>query len=422
MDVAVVEWQAEGFARMEYLPEFVDFAHSGAIELSPVMMPVAKGVIYQFPELARSTFKGLPGLLADSLPDRFGHLLIDHWVTLRKIDPNDFNPVDRLCYIGQRGMGALEFAPSEQRALNNSEIDLNDLVQLCNAILSEKTQQQGHYDGNDMEQTVADMVMIGSSAGGAKAKAVIAWNPDTGSIKSGQLDSGSGYQHWIIKFDGITADGQYGNASNHCRMEYAYYLLAQQAGLQVPESRLLASGERAHFMTRRFDRRDNGEKVHVQTLAGLAHMDPANIGANSYEAAMMVAAKLGLSNLDRQQIFRQAAFNAYFKNHDDHSKNLSFCMDKAGQWALSPAYDLTYHYFSGAVQQSQHAMSINGKFRDIDRADLLALAAYADIKAATAKRILDQIIAAASQWQACADQAGVSAADASYAGFNFGLS
>lgn len=380
-----------------------NFLQSG-VEISPIVMPLSPRV-YRFPGLSQESFHGLPGLLADSLPDKFGNAVIDAWLRRNGRSPESFNPVERLCYTGKRGMGALEYVPARGPKESESEsIELDSLVQLASEILQER--ENLHIPAG--EDAMREIISVGTSAGGARAKAVIAWNESTGDIRSGQIRAGDGYGYWLIKFDGVNNNGDKEGADEHqhTRIEYAYSLMAKDAGIQMSECRILKEGSRHHFMTRRFDRdMKTGEKIHMQTLGAIAHYDFNQPGVNSYEDAAMVMRKLSVAKPDFQQLYERMAFNVMACNNDDHVKNISFLMNKRGKWSLAPAYDITYAYKPGGMWTGSHQMRINGKQKDITREDLLAAAKSFGLRNAEAQGILEEVQSSLKRWGEFADQA-----------------
>ena len=353
----------------------------------------SKNQIYTFRELNRETFKGLPGMLADALPDKFGNLLIDVWLAKQGRNLKSFNPIERLCYIGSRGMGALEFRPSKYKERKNNKIDVNEMVELASQILTDRKKFKDNldkFDDRQMQKALTSLLVIGSSAGGARAKCIIAYNENTGEIRSGQTKTDDDFSYWLLKFDGVhgNKDKELNNPLGHGRIEYAYYLMAKECGIEMSESRLLEENNRAHFMTKRFDRHSRGEKLHMQSLCAIAHYDFNMAGAYSYEQALSIIREVVSSNLTKtlEQQFRRAVFNVIGRNQDDHTKNIAFLMDKKGNWSLSPAFDTTYSYNPQGEWTYRHQMSINGKRDKFIMDDLYALAVRADIKKGKAKK------------------------------------
>lgn len=382
------------------------FLNSG-IEVSPIMMPLSSQV-YTFPELARGSFHGMPGLLADSLPDKFGNAVIDSWLMRQGRDPDSFDPVERLCYTGNRGMGALEYYPALGPSSSESDsIHVEQLVELAAEIL--RSREAAHTSSN--EDGMRDIIRVGTSAGGARAKAIIAWNEKTGDIRSGQIDAGKGYGYWLIKFDGVEGNGDKEGADGpqYTRIEYAYYLMATSAGIDMSECRMLYDNGRHHFMTKRFDRDPQaGDKVHMQSLAGLGHMDFNRPDVYSYELAGRVMRQLRIRNTEISQFFRRMVFNVLAMNRDDHVKNTSFLMDRQGKWRLSPAYDITYAFNPAGAWTSQHQMSVNGKRRDIGMDDLLAAGSSLGLRRAAMLRTIEEVSASIDRWPEFAEKAEVS--------------
>ena len=374
--IGAVSWdQAQDIGVFEYMPDFLE----SDIQVSPLVMPLSPSR-FMFPELSPATFKGLPGLLADSLPDKFGSALIDSWLVKEGIAKTEFSPVERLCYIGSRGMGALEFIPAIDRkmATGDSFLDISALVDMASMILSQREDMQGSIAiGNDAvnARTLTDILQVGVSAGGARAKAVIAWNETTKEVRSGQLTLPPGFQHWILKFDGVSnnRDKELADSAGYGLMEYAYYRMATDAGIEMSECRILEENDRHHFMTKRFDRTSSGLKLHMQSLAALAHFDFNMSGAYSYEQAMQVVEQLELGMTALEQLYRRALFNIMARNQDDHVKNIAFLMNSSGTWRLAPAFDLTFAYNPEGQFTSKHQMSLNGKREGFEENDLLAM-------------------------------------------------
>jgi serine/threonine-protein kinase HipA len=389
--------------------QFTDeFTRSG-IQVSPLRMPLSDRV-YSFPGLARETFHGLPGLLADSLPDRFGNALIDTWLATQGRSAESFNAVERLCYIGSRGMGALEFAPAQGPKSRTSEpLDIAALVQLASDVLSQRSGLRHSMASADTAETLRDILRVGTSAGGARAKAVIAWNRQTNEVRSGQVAAGDGFDYWILKFDGVSGnrDKELEDPTGYGSIEYAYALMARAAGIDISECRLLEENGRRHFMSRRFDRLAGGEKLHMQSLGALAHFDFNLAGAYSYEQALQVMRALDLPMASIEQQFRRMAFNIVARNQDDHVKNIAFLMDKQGRWSLSPAFEVTYSYNPDGLWTATHQMSMNGKRDDFTLEDFRTCAKFASMKRGRAEAILDDVIAAVKRWPEFAEQAKV---------------
>ena len=402
---AVALEEGREVAAFEYDPAF---AGSG-IEIAPLTMPLSDQ-IYAFPELSQMTYQGLPGLLADSLPDRFGNALIDAWLATRGRAPASFNAVERLCYTGKRGMGALEFEPSiGPKARKANRIQVDQLVALASEILAHRNHLKASFAAKDREQALKDILRVGTSAGGARAKAVIAWNPSTNEVRSGQITAGEGFEYWLLKFDGVAGnrDKELEDPKGYGTIEYAYYRMATDAGITMNPSRLFEENDRRHFMTRRFDRHDNGEKIHLQSLCAMAHYDFNMAGAYSYEQALRVIRQLGLPMHAVEEQFRRMAFNIVARNQDDHVKNIAFLMDKTGRWSLSPAFDLTYSFNASGQWTASHQMTMNGKRDDFDREDFKACAKAASMKRGRAETIVNEVIEIVSRWRDYADEAGV---------------
>lgn len=376
-----------------------DFLNSG-IELSPIMMPLLD-VSYQFRTLSLGTFKGLPGLLADSLPDKYGNKIIDTWLHSQGRSLDSFNIIERLCYIGKRGMGALEFHPVTHKGLDEVEdVEITQLVKLSNDIINSKTLIKVNQD-----ESIQEIIKVGTSAGGARAKAIIAYHEQKGLIKSGQIDAGRGFTYWLLKLDGI--DQAY--EATFTRREYAYYLMALEAKITMSESRLLEKDGLYHFMTKRFDRIINKsgemEKLHMQTLGAISHVDYNEPGMMSYEDTITIMESLKLQKEDYDQFYRRMVFNVMARNQDDHVKNISFLMDKQGNWSLSPAYDITFAYNPNGQWTSRHQMTINAKDKDLTLNDLLIAARNMKITEDRSKQIINEVRSAILKWEIFAQKA-----------------
>lgn len=392
-------------AVFEYEPEFA----SSGIEVSPMAMPLEAGRAYRFPELSEESFSGLPGLLADSLPDRYGRALIDAWLGTQGRSPGSFNAVERLCYIGKRGMGALEFAPAKgPRPTKSHEIDVKALVELASEVMAERSDLTASLQESSKEEALKEILRVGTSAGGARAKALIALDPETNEVRSGQLGADPGFGHWILKFDGIEDKSRdLGQSQGYGVIESVYSQMAAAADIQMTKCRLLPENGRRHFITRRFDRLADGSKVHMQSLAALAHLDYRQSGANSYEQAFQVIRQLGLPKTAVEQQFRRMVFNVVARNQDDHVKNIAFMMDRSGQWSLSPAFDLVYAYNPSGRWTGQHQMSINSKRDGFTMEDLRQVAAVASMKRGRVEEILGEVTDAVRAWPSLAATAGV---------------
>lgn len=395
----------ETVADFQYEPVF---AASG-IEVSPLTMPLSTRV-YRFPGLALETFHGLPGMLADSLPDRFGHALVDAWLASQGRTPDSFNAIERLCYTGARGMGALEFAPAQGPAARRaSRVEIDRLVDLASEILTHRNSLEVSFAGDGKKAALTEILRVGTSAGGARAKAVIAWNPETNEVRSGQVAAGEGFQYWVLKFDGVRGnrDKELEDPQGYGVIEYAYARMAKDAGIAMSECRLFEESGRRHFMSRRFDRTDGGDKLHMQSLCGLAQFDYNLAGAYSYEQALLAMRRLELPMDSIEEQVRRMAFNVVARNQDDHVKNIAFLMDKAGRWSLSPAFDVTYSYNPAGQWTAAHQMTINGKNDGFTVDDFRSCARTASMKRGRAETILDEVRRVVSRWSDYANDAGV---------------
>ncbi|MDQ3002760.1 MAG: type II toxin-antitoxin system HipA family toxin [Fibrobacterota bacterium] len=403
--VGAVLWDDKrGAASFEFEPGFLKLE----LDIAPIKMPLAemgkRGRIFTFPALATETYKGLPGLLADSLPDRFGNSLIDNWLAMQGRDPASVNPVERLCYMGTRGMGALEFQPAQHPADRNKSnlLEISELVSLAKEALAQRRTMKASLK-KKRAANLAEIIKVGTSAGGARAKAIIAYNEKNGAVQSGQVKAPKGFTHWLIKFDGVT-NAKLGDPKGFGRIEYAYHKMAVACGITMTQCRLLEENHRAHFMTQRFDRAGNA-KLHMQTLCALAHFDYNDPNAYSYEQAFQVMREMRLPYPDAKQLYTRMVFNVVARNQDDHTKNISFLMDNKGTWRLSPAYDITNAHDPGNKWMSRHQMSVNGKRDKFTRADLMAVAKEMNIK--KPGEIIESVVSAVGDWPIYAKEAGV---------------
>ena len=406
--VGAVAWDEQyGLATFEYAPQF----KKSNVELSPLKMPLQDSKnIYAFPELRRArnspydTFKGLPGLLADVLPDKYGNQLINQWLAQQGREQDSMNPVEMLCFIGSRGMGALEFEPSSIKEHKNTfAIEIESMVDLAQRMLY----QRNSFGANlqiEEEKAVMDILKIGTSAGGARPKAVIAYNEKTGEVKSGQTKAPQGFEHWLIKLDGVS-DVQLGTSKGYGRVEMAYYMMAIDCGIDMMPSTLLEENGRAHFMTKRFDRICSDTKHHIQTFCALKHFDFNLVNSFSYEQLFQTMRELKLDYQASEQMYRRMVFNVLARNCDDHTKNFSFMLKQHGQWELAPAYDICHAYRPGSEWVSQHALSINNKRKNITRQDLLLVGEAIHCKKAAS--IITEISEVINQWKKHAKEVGV---------------
>ncbi|MGE5280704.1 MAG: type II toxin-antitoxin system HipA family toxin [Chloroflexota bacterium] len=395
----------QAFATFEYEP---DFARSG-IEVSPISMPLAEGRAYRFPGLAPQSFKGLPGLLADSLPDRYGNTLIDTWLASRGRAAESAGAVERLCIVGNRGMGALELRPEKGPAPAKSHaIDVEALTELAAEILAQRADLIASLRESSRTEALKEILRVGTSAGGARAKALIALHPETNEVRSGQLDVDPGFEHWILKFDGVDERSrELGGSLGYGAVEWVYSQLAARAGIEMSECRLLEDSGRRHFMTRRFDRLPDGGKLHMQSLGALAHLDYNQPRSHSYEEAFLAMRQLGLPMSQVEEQFRRMAFNVVARNQDDHVKNIAYLMDRGGEWRLSPAFDIVYAYSSRGGVTAQHQMSANGKRDGFTIEDFREVGRTASMKRGRAEAILGEVVEAVRAWPELAAGAGV---------------
>jgi serine/threonine-protein kinase HipA len=393
------------YATFQFTPEFAE----SNIQVSPVTMPL-RPEAYEFPELPRATFHGLPGMLADSLPDRFGNALIDAWLATEGRTPESFNAIERLCYTGTRGMGALEYAPVlGPKTKRPTKVNVDALVRLASEVLTHRQNLAGHFADRSRGKALANILQVGTSAGGARAKAVIAWNRKTNEVRSGQLPAGEGFTYWLLKFDGVAGnrDKELEDPQGYGVIEYAYAQMAQAAGITMTECQLLEESGRRHFMTRRFDRSDDGGKIHMQSLGALAHLDYNQAGAYAYEQAFLTIRHLELPMAAIEEQFRRMLFNVVARNQDDHVKNIAFLMNKEGEWSLSPAFDVTYSYNPSGSWTATHQMTISGKRDGFDILDIRAAGKSAGLKQGRADALLEEVTAQVDRWPEFAARAGL---------------
>lgn len=406
--VGAVAWdEKSGLASFEYDPKFKKLNW----DLSPLKMPInSEKKIISFPELRKTkntefdTFKGLPGLLADVLPDKYGNQLINIWLAQQGRSQNSMNPVEMLCFIGSRGMGALEFEPIIiKESKRTFSIEMNSLVDLAQKMLYSREAFTTNLK-KDEEEAMMEILKIGTSAGGARPKAVIAYNEKTGEVKSGQTKAPNDFEHWLIKLDGVS-DVQLGASKGYGRVEMAYYNMAKACGINMMPSRLMEENGRAHYMTKRFDREGGEIKYHVQTFCALKHFDFNLVNSFSYEQLFQVMRELKLTYQDTEQLFRRMVFNVIARNCDDHTKNFAFRLKRGQKWELAPAYDICHAYRPGSEWVSQHALSINNKRKDITKKDLMVIGE--SIKCKKAASIIDEINVIVNQWGEFADDVNV---------------
>jgi serine/threonine-protein kinase HipA len=390
----------------QYTSDFV----KSQIEIAPLTMPLRLKP-YRFPELPRAAFHGLPGLLADSLPDKFGTILINAWLMSKGHSPDDFNAVQRLCYLGTRSTGALEFSPLAGPSETTSQkLQIDTLVRLTSDILS----QRGRLSSIilDRPEAFKQLLLVGTSAGGARAKAVITWNQTNNEIRSGQDTAPPGFSYWLLKFDGVTGnkDKESDDTDGYCAIEYAYFLMARDAGIQMEDCRLFEENNRRHFMTRRFDRTSDGGKIHMLSLGAIAHFDFNNPAAHSYEQAFEVMRRLSLPMEQLEQLFIRMVFNILARNHDDHVKNTAFLMNRNGEWRLSPAFDITFSYNPKGMWTSRHQMSMNHKRDGFILQDFHECGRTISLKQGRAGEILEMVSKVVSRWPYYAEAAVVATA------------
>jgi len=387
-----------GYHAFRYTPEF----KAAGIEPAPLHMPVGEDTTFLFTDLPEASYKRLPAMLSDALPDDFGNALIDRYMAERGIPASAVTALDRLAYMSNRAMGALTFKPARGPATKKPvAIEMSELVTVARKAVTGSIDSDEHANA-----ALRSIIEVGTSAGGARAKAVIAWNRDTHEIKTGQLDAPPGFEHWLLKFDGMGKDSELGMAEDYGRIEYAYHLMAKHAGLDMMESRLLEENGRAHFMTKRFDRSANNVRHHVQSFCALSHIDYKKKGANAYSQLFSTISQLGLPYEDLEEAFRRMAFNVMARNCEDHSKNFAFRLRQGHAWELAPAYDVTFAHNPKGEWTHQHLMSVNGKFKQFIQDDLLAEAERFGI--GSAKRVMAEVRDAIQAWPTFAQQAGLS--------------
>ena len=393
------------YATFQYDPAFV---RSG-VQVSPRRMSLREEP-YRFPGLPQDAFHGLPGMLADALPDRWGTALVNAWLASQGRDESSFDVVQRLCYVGTRGMGALEFEPAREPApAEGADLRLDALVRLAGEVLAQRAKFIAELAEDPEEEAIKAILAIGTSAGGARPKAIIAYNDATGQVRSGQVQADEGFRHWLLKLDGVASAGDHGltDPEGWGMVEYAYWAMARVAGVEMSECRLLEEHGRRHFMTRRFDRPDDAGKLHMQTVGALEHVSYNEPGTYSYEQALLLIRRMRLGTPTAEQLFRRMVFNVVARNQDDHVKNIAFLMDRRGAWSLAPAYDVTWAWKPGNPWLGSHQMSINGKRDGFSVADLQAVARVAGLKRGRAEAVLAEVVEAVVGWRALAETAGV---------------
>lgn len=387
-------------AVFEYDPDFL----ASEVEPAPLRMPKRAG-LFEFPALPRETFRGLPGMLWDSLPDKFGTKLIERYFRASGRDPGTLDVVEELCYVGYRGMGALTFSPAIDRDTTTRSLSIETLREFAAIAVEEDSTWSTTLESSE---GMAELLEVGTSAGGARPKAVIGWNPQTNDVHSGRVDLAKGFEYWLLKFDGVgTAGRELGQSQGYGAIEYGYSKLAARAGLEMMPCHLFEETGRRHFMTQRFDRTQAGGRLHMQTLAGLLHIDFNVPGSGSYEDAFTALRALNAHPDDVEQLFLRMLFNIVFRNQDDHPKNISFLMDRSGDWRLAPAYDISFAYNPAGQYTSRHQMSLNGKLDDFTRDDFVAVARHAGLVQGRWSRLLERVTDAATEWRSIAGDVGI---------------
>ena len=400
--IGAVLWQAEGaMGVFEYDPEFI----ASGIQIAPLTATLQAGP-FDFRDLPRKTFHGLPGFLADSLPDSFGNNLINRWLAEQDRPADSMDPVERLLYTGRRGMGALEYEPEQDFAEDNgSPVDIAPLVELADKVLNQRGEISGRLEGGGQTEDLERLLRVSTSPGGARAKALLAWNEETGEFRSGQVEAPAGYTQWLLKFDGVSkrGDSEFGDPKGYGRLEYACHLLAAAAGVEMARCRLHEEGGRAHFMTKRYDReghpeKGQNEKVHMLSFGAIRHFDYNQPQAYSYEQVLETSRMLELGQDTLEQIVRRAFVNVVMRNQDDHVKNTAFLMDRNGDWRLAPAYDVVYAFDPEHQWYNAHQMTLNGKSDGFGIEDLRTLGRMADLKPRKVDEIIRDVEAAAERW------------------------
>ncbi|TQO18515.1 serine/threonine-protein kinase HipA [Rhodoglobus vestalii] len=394
---------APGRTRNAYVFEYDPAWVRSGIEISPIHMPTSRRQ-YTFPGLPLETFQGLPPSIADALPDKFGNGIIDAWLSREGVPTSSITALDRLAYLGDRGLGALEFRPDTgAKDLPPSALDMQMLVQSArDAVAGTLTSD------SESERALQQIITVGTSAGGARAKAVVNFNSATQEIRPGHVLPAEGFEAWLLKFDGVGLDYQLGAGANYGRIEYAYSKMARAAGITMTETRLLEENGRAHFMTKRFDRTSDRQKLHTQSLCGISILDFNATGTHDYAQYQGSIGELDLGLDARTEAFRRMVFNVVAANCDDHTKNFGFLMDQSGQWSIAPAYDITHAFNPDGEWTHQHLMSVNGEFGRIQRKDFLTFAERHGIERAAS--IIGEVNDAVHSWPQFAVEAGLPAA------------
>ncbi len=406
--VGVLAWNPDtSTAAFEYSTEW----KQTAVQIAPLHMPNEQNSsrIFEFPQLNFDTYKGLPACFADTLPDDFGNAVINAWLSRNGRNPNSFNPLERLLYTGSRGMGALEYKPAI-RSFNNPthKLELESLLNMAQQILDQRHQSQHSLS---QKEDLSGILQVGTSAGGARAKALVALNTGRTEIRSGQVDAPTGFEHYLLKFDGVVERSSeretFGDPQGFGRMEYAYYLMAIDCGINMSPCELLVEGKRAHFLTKRFDRIGN-QKIHYQSLCAMDHADYKKPGQYSYEQLFAVARQLRLTRKEAIEIYRRMVFNVVARNHDDHTKNIGFLLATPNQnWQLAPAFDIAYSYKPGSSWVNSHQMSLNGKRDNFTMEDLLIVAKLISNFTSEAKDIIEHTVNIVKKWPEYAEKSAV---------------
>jgi len=381
-------------------------------DIAPLRMPLSSQK-FQFPNLDSETYRGLPALFADTLPDDFGNAVINAWLTRNGRDVESFTSIERLLYTANRGMGALEFEPAIENTTNsNEQIELNSLIEMAQNIFDQRANLSSNWQlQQENNNAMSALFQVGTSAGGARAKALVAVNAERTQLRSGQVDAPDGYEQYLLKFDGVEEhkikSEVFGDPKGFGRMEYAYYLMAVDTGINMSPSELLIDGSRAHFMTKRFDRVGN-KKLHYVSLCAMDHADYKKPGTYSYEQLLSIARQLKLPRKDAIEIYRRMVFNVVARNHDDHTKNFGFLLtSKDSSWRLSPAFDLAYSYKKDSPWVNEHQMSLNSKRDNFTREDLLSVGTLIGNFKQESNKIIDEVISVVSKWQDYANRADV---------------
>lgn len=385
-----------------------DFIKMG-IEVSPISVPI-KYSIHTFDDISKKTFHGLAGFIADSLPDKFGNQLIDQYFALKGRSSSDITPLDRLLYIGNRAMGALEFKPAINLDDKNKNIELNlqDLSQLAEMILIKKEKFANELKNSD-KKNVINLLRIGSSAGGARSKALVAMDKD-GKLYDGTINHKKACKYYLLKFDSSSnSDRDNKDPKGMTKVEYIYSILARKCNINMPYTTFIQIEDDFHFLIERFDRIDKNkgftkDKLHYVSWCGMAHAHRDETGAFSYEQLVMIVRELKLGQDSVFEIFKRAVFNLVGRNQDDHTKNFGFLMDRNGRWSLSPAFDITYSYDPEGKWTKSHQITLNGKEDNFTLEDIISFGKYCNLSKKKSLEVLNNTVSAFKEFPKLADR------------------